>query len=59
MNWTTLEDTGVKAIHHSTSSVIEVIVPQDDGKEIIDERIFFDYCQWEALRRIFEKEKSI
>lgn len=41
----------VKLKHHSTSSLVEIIVSHNDGEELIPESIMVDYNQWEELKR--------
>ena len=46
-NWTERKVGNVKMIHHSTSSVIEIIIEQDDEKITV----WLDYTDFENLKK--------
>lgn len=54
-----IEQGEVKIKHHSTSSQIEMTVTSDEptetgGTEKVTDTIWFDYGQWEDVKRIIE-----
>jgi hypothetical protein len=55
--WTEREEGTVKIIHHSTSSLIEMLITTDEeveqGKiEKVTEKVWFDYGTFSDLRKV-------
>lgn len=53
-NWTKIEVGYVTLIHHSTASVIEIVVTNDDS-ELPPKNIWLDYYDFEALKDAIKK----
>lgn len=53
-NWTKIEVGNVTLIHHSTSSVVEVVV-KDDDFEKPPKQLWLDYYDFEALKEAMYK----